>query len=557
LGLLPAVLAIAFWALTCVRWFDVGTPFRPHWLSAIPPAVLALATLVVALPWLRQRGGAVVGPLPRARGAFLLVVALAFFFRLPMAWWGGAGHLTPDGSLSGINAVHVRDGIEHPVFIPNSGYSGTLKAHLTVALALFMDMPRAFAMASVLFYAFFVAAVFALGSLADSSGRVSLASGLYAAFAPAWVTHYSLSNDGNYIELLAFGSWALFLAARWIAEPKDRELRALVLGILLGLAFWCHILAVMYVLTVALLLVAFGRRKALLSLSLAALGFAAGYVPGLLWNAQNGWFSFGYLTTGANQSQPVDPLAFRSRILPMLTDHGPILLGYDMSPIPLLERLSLVLACAAMGAVAFAVATAAVRARRQPAGVLTVLLAFGAVNVGVALLGAEHIEGNPRYLLFLMTPIPILLAVAFDRGWRRAVLAVLVVFGALGSLATFPPAVEADAKWRGFVAALEREGVRWCHTDFTLASKINFLSEERTVCSSRLGPTYSDPFGYRMPVDRAPTADLIPINRWKAGRLEQRLKALGVGYERVDLMKPVLLRLSRKVDPDELPGGGR
>jgi hypothetical protein len=25
----------------------------------------------------------------------------------------------------------------------------------------------------------------------------------------------------------------------------------------------------------------------------------------------------------------------------------------------------------------------------------------------------------------------------------------------------------------------------------------------------------------------------------------------------VDLMKPVLLRLSRKVDPDELPGGGR
>jgi hypothetical protein len=518
--------------------------------------LLALATLLAVLPWLRRRLGVVAGPLPHVRGAFLLVVALAFFFRLPMAWWGGAGHLTPDGSLSGIMAVHVRDGIDHPVFIPNSGYSGSLKAHLTVALALLMDMPRAFAMASVLFYVLFVAAVFALGCLADATGRVGLASGLYVAFAPAWVTHYSLSNDGNYIEVLAFGSWALFLAARWISEREDRGPRALILGLLLGLAFWCHILAVMYVMTVALLLMAFGRRDALRSLSLAALGFVTGYLPGLLWNAQNGWFSFGYLTTGAHQDRPVDPLAFHSRILPMVTDHGPILLGYDAGATPFLDRLSFTLACAAMAATAFAVAAAAVRARRQPASVLTALLAFAAVNVGAALLGAEHIEGNPRYILFLMTSIPVLLAVAFDSGWRRAILAILVAFGALGSVATFPPSIEADARWRGFVAALERHGVRWCHTDFSLAAKINFLSEERVVCSSRLGPTYSDYFGYRVPVDRAPTADLIPINRWKAGRLEERLRALGVGYERVDLMKPVLLRLSRKVDPDELAGGG-
>jgi hypothetical protein len=241
----------------------------------------------------------------------------------------------------------------------------------------------------------------------------------------------------------------------------------------------------------------------------------------------------------------------------MLTDHWPILLGFNMGPTPFLERLSYVLACVAMAATVFAAGVAAVRARRQPAGVLTALLAFAVVNIGVALLGAEHIEGNPRYILFLMTPVPVLLAVAFDSGWRRVVFVVLVAFGALGSVATFPPSVEADARWRGFVRALEREGVHWCHTDFTLASKINFLSEERIICSSRLGPTYSDYFGYRDPVNRAPTADLIPINRWKAGRLEQRLKGLGVGYERVDLMKPVLLRLSRKVDPEELRGGGR
>jgi hypothetical protein len=45
------------------------------------------------------------------------------------------------------------------------------------------------------------------------------------------------------------------------------------------------------------------------------------------------------------------------------------------------------------------------------------------------------------------------------------------------------------------------------------------------------------------------------VNRTSAGRLERRLQALGVGYERQELMKPVLLRLSRKVDPEEIfPG---
>ena len=83
----------------------------------------------------------------------------------------------------------------------------------------------------------------------------------------------------------------------------------------------------------------------------------------------------------------------------------------------------------------------------------------------------------------------------------RVVLAVLVAFGALGSLATLPPSAAADPRWRGFVAGLEAKGVRCCHTDFYLAAKINFLSEERVVCSSRLGPTYSDYFHYRERVD--------------------------------------------------------
>ena len=548
-------LAFVFWVLTCLRWFDPAVPFRPHALTLVPASLLGAAWLVSFVWWLQGRWRRLMGPPERHREALLLVVALAFFFRLPMAWWGAAGYLTPDGSLAGTIAVHLRDGVERLVFLPNSGYSGSLKAHVAVLLSSLMDMPRAFAFASILFYALFVAAVYRLGALVNPTGPTGLFAGLYAAFAPAWVTHYSLSNDGNYVEVLALGAWALFLAARWIAEPEGRPLRAAGLGLLLGLAFWCHLLAIIHIAAIAIVLVVFGRRALLRSAPHLGVGLIAGYFPGLLWNATNGWFSFGYLRTGAHQDRPVDLTAFSSRILPMVTDHWPILLGYDSWYPPLLDAASRALAGFAVVAAVVAVGLACKAALRKPPGVLAVLLVFTATNLGMALVGSEHIPGNPRYLLFLMTPIPVFLSAAFGSGRLRLVLAALVAFGAMGSLATLAPSSAADARWRGFVAGLERAGVRGCYADYSFAAKINFLSEERVVCSSRLGPTYTDYYHCAERVGEAPTAAFIPINKTQAAKLQARLEGLGVSYERVDLMKPVLHRLSRKVDPDELRGG--
>jgi hypothetical protein len=549
---LDGVLAFALWVLTCLRWFDAGAPFRPRALGLLSPALLGGLWLVSFGWWLLRRWGRLFGPLGANRAALFLVVALAFFFRLPMVCWGSAGYLTSDGSLSGTVAVHLRDGIDHLVFIPNSGYSGSLKAHLTVLLATLTDMPRAFALASVLFYVAFVAGVHRLGTLV--SARTGLFAGLYLAFAPAWVTHYSLSNDGNYVEVLAFGTWALFLAARWMSEEEDRPLRATGIGLLLGLAFWCHILAVLYGAAIGIVFLALGSRALPRSIPGLVAGFVAGYFPGLIWNAQNGWFSFGYLVTGAHQEKPVVATAVLSRVWPMITDHWPILMGYDAWYPPFFDGLSLALAWFAVAAVVVAVGLAARAAWRRPADVRTLLVAFTATNLGLALVGAEHIPGNPRYLLFLMSSIPVLLAAAFGSGARRVVLGVLVTFGALGSLATLPPSAATDAKWRGFVSGLETAGVDYCHTDFYLAAKINFLSEGRILCSSRLGPTYSDYFRNATRVDAAPQAALIPVNRTKAAKLETALQLLGVSYKRVDLMKPVLYDLSRKVDPDELRG---
>jgi hypothetical protein len=550
---LAGAVAALLWALTCIVWFDAGRRLVPEALAALPSGGLALSAILLGALWLRARWPALRGPRSNGpRGGALLVVALAFFFRLPLAWQGAAAYTTPDGALSGIVALHARDAVAHHVFVPRVPYSGSLKSHLTAPLAAVIDPARAFALVSVLFYVLFVAAVYRLGLLARD-GTTAVAAGLYVAFAPAYVTHYSLSNDGNYVEVLALGTWALVLAIRWWREDESRPTLALATGLLLGLAFWCHILAVLHVAAIGLAFLAAGWRS-LRSWLLLALGSVVGAIPSVLWNAQNGWLSLQYLlpggqAVGALESGP----GMLGRASLMATDQWPVLLGYDSGYPTVVDGALRALAWAAVGLAVVAVARAVQAARSEGAIAHRVLLLFTAVNLIVAVAALPHVPGNPRYLLFLMAPLPVFLSDLLARGRLRHVLVALVCLGAVGSLAQAPSLFRNDARWRRFVADLESAGVRWCYTDFHLATKVNFLSEERIICSAKLGPIMTEYFvEYGERVEAAGEAALIAVNPTAASKLERRLARLGVTWERRDLLKPVLLRLSRKVDPEEM-----
>ena len=545
------------WILLGLRWFEAAAGWRPAWLERVPPIALAAGGLLAIAVAFRGRWRALRGPfLAGPRGGLLLAIGLAVLFRLPLAWHGAAGCVTPDGALSGIVALHVRDGTEHLVFVPHVPYSGSLKSHLTAPLAAVVDPARAFALVSVVFYAGFVAALYRLALLAGGSGWSAMAAGLYAAFAPAFVTRYSLSNDGNYVEVLALGTWALVMAARWRREEEDAHLLALVTGLMIGLAFWCHILAVIHAAAMTLWALAVAPRRALRAVPTVVLGFVIGDWPGLLWNAANGWESFQYLRPGRVGGTAGTGPGLGAQAWRLIADQALVLLGYDPGyPV----AFDLALKAFAVLAVAVAVVATVVAARqawRQRSAELGLLVVFTIVNVVVALLALPLIEGNPRYLQFLMASLPIFIACFLDAPRRRWLMALLVAFGAAGSLAQMPGTVRSDEQWRGFVDDLEKEGVRWCETDFHLATKINFLSQERVICSSKLGPVTTEYFfEYRRQVEAAPEAALVAVNATAAEKLERRLERLAVSYERRDLMKPVLLRLSRKVEPEELfPG---
>ena len=558
--ILAATAAVVGWGLLCLRWFDAAAPLRPRALERLP--VSLLATLVAAaLVAVVARGAADGAATRRPRDrAELLVVALAILFRLPMAWQGAAAYVTADGALSGLMALDVREGRAHDVFVPHVPYSGSLKALLTAPLAAVIDPARAFALVSVLFYAAFVAAVHRLGAATarDTPGAAAsrgLTAGLYAAFSPAFVTRYSLSNDGNYVEVLALGTWALVLALGWAEDPARRPRRALAIGLVVGLAFWCHILAVIPAVAVALFLLLESPRDAAAAAPRAFLGFALGDLPGLLWNAANGWESFAYLIPGhvSSTSSSASVTTAMGKAWSLVSDHLVVLLGYDFGYPVAVDRLLRLMGAVALGLVMIG-AVRAIRAARDEGGRpwrLIVLLA--SVNLGVAWLALPYIPGNPRYLLFLMAAVPVLLAEALKGRMGRVVLDVLIATGALASLAQATGAWASDRQWRAFVRDLQAEGVRACYTDFYLATKINFLSGESVTCSAKLGPTTTEYFfRFREAVDAAPDAALVAVNQAAADKLERRLERLGVTYERRDLMKPVLLRLSRKVGPEEL-----
>ena len=558
--ILAATAAVVGWGLLCLRWFDAAAPLRPRALERLP--VSLLATLVAAaLVAVVARGAADGAATRRPRDrAELLVVALAILFRLPMAWQGAAAYVTADGALSGLMALDVREGRAHDVFVPHVPYSGSLKALLTAPLAAVIDPARAFALVSVLFYAAFVAAVHRLGAATarDGPGAASsrgLTAGLYAAFSPAFVTRYSLSNDGNYVEVLALGTWALVLALGWAEDPARRPRRALAIGLVVGLAFWCHILAVIPAVAVALFLLLESPRDAAAAAPRAFLGFALGDLPGLLWNAANGWESFAYLIPGhvSSTSSSASVTTAVGKAWSLVSDHLVVLLGYDFGYPVAVDRLLRLMGAVALGLVMIG-AVRAIRAARGEGGrPWRLILLFASVNLGVAWLALPYIPGNPRYLLFLMAAVPVLLAEALKGRMGRVVLVVLIATGALASLAQATGAWASDRQWRAFVRDLQAEGVRACYTDFYLATKINFLSGESVTCSAKLGPTTTEYFfRFREAVDAAPDAALVAVNQAAADKLERRLERLGVTYERRDLMKPVLLRLSRKVGPEEL-----
>ena len=216
------------------------------------------------------------------------------------------GEIDGDEAVVGLMARHIAFLGERPVFYWGQPYLGSLEAFTAAPLFRVFD--------SSTWLLKLVPTVYSLGFLALSAilarrlfgTAVALATAAYLAVPPAMWAVWSSKARGGYAELLFLGE-ALLLATLALARSRERKL-AFVWGLLAGLAFWTHLLAIVYLLPAIVFLI-LGRRRAwsIAEVGLLAIGSLIGMLPLLIDNAASGFRTLAALTQPADI--PIDPPA--------------------------------------------------------------------------------------------------------------------------------------------------------------------------------------------------------------------------------------------------------
>jgi hypothetical protein len=544
-----------------VSWFA-----RPAFL----PRPVAIALLLLATVGLRVwRAGR--PPVPRPSGETALALALALLYRAPAlvhpwAW------VNKDGAYGAFVTLHLLQGVSPaPVFTEGASYQGTLKPHLAALLALVTgarDLSWLMTAASVILSLVFLVASMALAR--RIGGRAAaLATGLYLALGPKFLTTFSLNCVGQYVDVLALGGLALALLARVL----DDDLRGttargsyLAIGVLLGAAFWQQPVALSYAGVVVL---ALALRRATWRdpwTLLVPMGFALGALPMLLWNLRHGWGSGEIMGRGiedaAAQADALWRVARRTFTIafPILAGLSP---GHPWQAAPLLPVLAaalvpgLLLAFVALRRRSLRESVARLRPR---ADLLPAALLLGCLALAWAV-AAGKVYGRPRYLLPVMAATAVHFGVVAAWMWRRSrpaaavAVAAVLAFNVAGMLPRLRESASIAEWYRGLARAVESRGIRTGYADFSIAAPVTMFTSERVLLSSALGPTPAyeseahasrvaregpDAFVLRPQDDPRPLADWLTAN--------------GVGF-RLDLEPvPIVYGLTRRVPVEEVRG---
>lgn len=539
-----SLIALASWVLAVDAWFGGPVAGAGGRLAAAAFAAVALAAVLR-----RPR------PAPSTPDALPLLAAciVATLVRLP-ALLAPYGLVTSDSAVAGIIAQEIAAGEPAPAYAFGFAYEGTLKAHLTAALARllpFAGTPFVYALASHLFYLGWVAAVVLLAR--DAAGRpAAWAAGLFMALPSRFVMAFSLNNVGQYPEFLALGTLALAALARG---------GFVLAGFLLGLALWQQLVAVYFVLTAALGLLVVPAWRTPWVWGKCLLGFAAGSYPIWLWNAAHQWATFDFFRRGGKN--PADRFGdLPERFWAALSVSLPKLLGLrDLDIGPPYAWIAVVAVLAAT--VALLVHGARRAAAPEGRAACLVALALLAVSLGVFSASKFSHRGaqRPRYLLPVYAPVALAAGIGYAALRRRGrVVAVLpaaavLAFHAAGVVPWLAARRAAHQRDAALVRTLLDAAVRTGYSGFWVGPKYTFLSERRVVLSPELGPEVSwvHPRYSAMVAEAGPDGVVVE-GEDLAAALRKRLASLGVDHAEVTSSHTVFYRFSRRIALDELHG---
>lgn len=410
------------------------------------------------------------------------------------------GEIDGDEAVVGLMARHIAFLGERPVFYWGQPYLGSLEAFTAAPLFRLFDsstlllklVPTAYSLGFLAFSAILARQLFGLGA--------GLATAAYLAFPPAVWAVWSTKARGGYAEVLFLGQ-ALLLVTLALARFPNRRL-AMLWGLLAGLAFWTHLLAVVYLVPALLYLVLGRGRWTLGHVGMLALGVLVGMLPLLIDNVATGFKTVAALLQPPDL--PVDPPAQFVRFfrvgVPVLLGLGQPTTSQTLFDLDWPQRPAghLAIAVVALVAVSAAVLVHLPALRRLvrcgaddlSAPALLILVAVVIPPV-VALTRFGFFVSEPRYALPLYSAVPLLVGALWRLPWRAVrwpLVGVVLAFNLWSLVSTDPrlwrPEDTPDstaATRAALVQSLVAQDRHQMYTDYWIGYPIMFETRETVL----------------------------------------------------------------------------
>jgi MFS family permease len=183
-----------------------------------------------------------------------------------------------DEAIVGLMGKHILEGRGVPVFYYGQHYMGSLEAiFASVSFALFGVSSFSLQLVPLVFSLLLIVLTFALGRSLMSARAGFVAAALMAVAPPALLV-WSSKARGGFIELVVLGCVALLVCMAWIRTHPERLRYPLILGFILGVAWWVNNQIVYFMLPIGIfsLIHSFSH-----SMRLAGNGVAGGTTLGI------------------------------------------------------------------------------------------------------------------------------------------------------------------------------------------------------------------------------------------------------------------------------------
>ncbi len=496
------------------------------------------------------------------------LLALALLLRLALVAVGWP-ETDSDEATTGIQALHILQRGEHPIFYYGVRYMGALEAYLAaIAFRVFGPSLFSLRLGTLLLALLALGAVYLLARRLYSLGLALLGLALLA-IGPAEALLRELWSGGGYAETLCFGALVMLLGM-WLAQTSAaddvhvsvRTIQRLLAfagwGLAAGLGIWSDTLVLPFVLTSGLLLAVFCWREWRTAMPCLLLGLTLGAFPlpayAISAPDHNPFAGALGMTQASDAWRTSVPTLLAGQVagtllvaLPTITGGSSLCALPQEQMWPLAHADPHALLCTsihgiwgvsyvALLAAALVSSVGALRRHR----LARERAAFAAESTRLALLMSATLTlllfmASPvaartphlasRYLIGLLIALPAVLAplyrvaslriaslVASRRMWAGrlalAAIAVAFLFELLSVLQAVPAAHAEGVRREALVAHLRQSGVTRVYSEYWTCGWLIFLSREQIVCAAlnaRLQPGFDRYLPYRAMLRAAPT----------------------------------------------------